>query len=131
VISIHIHSKLNIIRFRMQTTRDPRRHLPLRPSAFAVLAALADGPVPGIDVLDAVNATVPGAPLLGPGTLYRLLRELRHDQLIARVDTDSPDERHAHHELTPLGRAVLRAEAARLRRTLDLAEGRARGGPHS
>ena len=110
--------------------RDLREHLPLRPSAFAVLAALADGPLCGIDVIDAVNATVPGTPLLGPGTLYRLLRELRHDQLIARVESTSTDERQAHHELTPLGRAVLRAEAARLRRTLDLVDGRSRGGPH-
>jgi DNA-binding PadR family transcriptional regulator len=115
----------------MQTpARDPRRHLPLRPSAFAVLAALADGPLPGIDVLEAVNATVPGSPLLGPGTLYRLLRELRHEQLIARVETGAADERQAHHDLTPLGRAVLRAEVTRHRRTLDLADGRSRGGLH-
>lgn len=113
----------------MQTnSRDPRDHLPLKPSAFAVLAALAETPLPGIDVLDAVNATTPGSPLLGPGTLYRLLRELRHEQLIARVETGAADERQAHHELTALGRAVLRAEATRLRRTLDLADGRARGG---
>ena len=109
--------------------RDPRGHLPLRPSAFAVLAALADGPLPGIDVLDAVNATTTGSPLLGPGTLYRLLRELRQDQLIARVETGAADERQAHHELTALGRSVLRAESARLRRTLDLADGRSRSGP--
>ncbi|HTI36295.1 MAG TPA: helix-turn-helix transcriptional regulator [Vicinamibacterales bacterium] len=109
--------------------RESRLHLPLRPSAFAVLAALAERPLPGIDILDAVNATVPGTPLLGPGTLYRLLRELRQQQLITRVDTAAADERQAHHELTPAGRATLRAEAARLRRTLDLADGRSRTGP--
>ncbi len=118
----------------MQPDRDPRRHLPLKPSAFAVLAALAEGPIPGIDILEAVNATVPGVPLFGPGTLYRLLRELRHERLIARVERATGtggDERHAVHELTPLGRSVLRAEAARLRRTLQLAEGRGSGGHRS
>lgn len=105
--------------------QNPRALLPLKPSAFAVLAALAEAPRPGVDVLDAVNATVPGVPLFGPGTLYRLLRELRQQRLIARVErSGAADERQAVHELTALGRAVLRAEAARLRRTLDLADGR-------
>jgi DNA-binding PadR family transcriptional regulator len=114
-------------------SKDPRAHLPLKPSAFAVLAALAGAPLPGIDILDAVNATVTGVPLFGPGTLYRLLRELRHERLISRVERagDVGDERQAVHELTVLGRAVLRAEAARLRRTLDLAEGRPGTGTRS
>jgi DNA-binding PadR family transcriptional regulator len=99
------------------------KNLPLRPAACAVLASLADSPRPGIDILDAVNATVPGRPLLGPGTLYRLLRELRQQHLIERTDAhpDPGDDRQVHHALTPLGRAVLQAELARLRRTLELA----------
>jgi DNA-binding PadR family transcriptional regulator len=102
---------------------DARQHLPMRPAAFAVVAALAHGPRPGIDILEEVNATVPGSPLLGPGTLYRLMRELRQQGLIVREERGarSTDERQAHHSLTPLGKAVLRAEAARLRRTLNLA----------
>jgi DNA-binding PadR family transcriptional regulator len=98
--------------------------LPLRPVACAVLAALVEGPRPGIDILDQVNATVPGRPLLGPGTLYRLLRELRRDRLIARTDTAEGvhDDRQTFHALTPLGVEVLRLEIDRLRRTLQLAE---------
>jgi DNA-binding PadR family transcriptional regulator len=111
-------------------TPTPQSHLPLRPAAFAVLAALAEEPRNGIDVLDYVNATVPGRPILGPGTLYRLLRELRHDGLIARADapaSDAPlDERQTHHELTKLGRGVLAAESDRLTRTLALARRSAR-----
>jgi DNA-binding PadR family transcriptional regulator len=100
-------------------------HLPLRPVACAVLAALADEARPGIDILEAVNATVPGRPLLGPGTLYRLLRELRQAGLIARTESAGAvaDERQVHHELTPLGRSVLRADLDRLRRTIALAGG--------
>lgn len=102
-------------------------HVPLRPVAFAVLASLADGSRPGIDVLEEVNTTVPGRPLLGPGTLYRLMRELRQTGLITRTGRGatradgSRDERQAFHALTPLGVAVLRAEVARLRRTIELA----------
>jgi DNA-binding PadR family transcriptional regulator len=98
------------------------RHLPLRPSACAVLASLADASRPGIDILDAVNATVTTHALLGPGTLYRLLRELRLAGLIARDDgSASGDERQVHHKLTPLGRQVLQAEVERLERTISMA----------
>lgn len=109
------------------TAADIARHLPLRPVACAVLAALAHGPRPGIDILEAVNATVPGRPILGPGTLYRLLRELRQEKLIARgspgqLKSDDRDDRQVPHVLTPFGEAVLRAELARLRRTITLAD---------
>ena len=100
-----------------------QRHVPLRPVAFAVLATLAEGPRPGIEILDGVNATVPRRRLLGPGTLYRLMRELRSEGLIARTARAAgvTDERQAYHALTPLGQAVLRAEVARLQRTIALA----------
>jgi DNA-binding PadR family transcriptional regulator len=113
------------MRKRSQSAAALEAHLPLRPTACAVLAALAQGPRAGIDVLDAVNATVPGRPLLGPGTLYRLMRELRQQGLIARADPDTPpgDDRQVHHVLTALGRAVLVADLDRLSRTITLADG--------
>jgi DNA-binding PadR family transcriptional regulator len=99
-------------------------HIPMRPAAFAVLAALSDAPRPGIEILDHVNTTLPGRQLLGPGTLYRLMRDLRHAGLIARTTPrdkrDVTDERQSHHELTRLGRSVLVAESRRLRRTLAM-----------
>ena len=102
---------------------DVDTHIPVRPAAFAVLAALAGGPLPGIAILDAVNATVARPRLFGPGTLYRLMRDMRAEGLIARVEQrgESRDERRSDHALTPLGRDVLRAETARLRHTLRLA----------
>ena len=117
----------------IHTAADVARHLPLRPVACAVLAALAHGPRPGIDVLEAVNATVPGRPILGPGSLYRLLKELRQEKLITRGEPDervtvARDDRQVHHLLTPLGEAVLKAELSRLRRTITLAD-RARPAP--
>jgi DNA-binding PadR family transcriptional regulator len=99
--------------------------LPVRPSAFAVLAALAQGACPGFEILERANASLPARPILGPGTLYRLLRELRQEGLVRRASppagaAGAADERRSYHELTALGRSVLTAEAARLRRTLDL-----------
>jgi DNA-binding PadR family transcriptional regulator len=109
-------------RMQRSPVPDPEHFLPLRPVACAVLAALADRARTGIDVLEAVNATVPGRPLLGPGTLYRLLRELRQQQLIERTgDVTEGDERQVHHALTAFGRGVLTAELSRLRRTITLA----------
>lgn len=110
------------------------RHLPVRPATFAVLAALGDGPRPGIDILDRVNGTVRRPRLFGPGTLYRLLREMRDAGLISRTSSAAPDEprdeRRVHHALTALGAAVLEAETERLQATLRLAQagGSGRGG---
>ena len=102
------------------------RHVPVRPATFAVLAALGDGPRVGIDILDRVNGTVRRPVLFGPGTLYRLLREMRDAGLISRTDgakDDGPrDERRVHHALTLLGAAVLDAETDRLHATLKLAK---------
>lgn len=109
---------------RRQSASDTE--LPLRPTAFAVLAALADGRAAGFEVLERANAAAPGTPILGPGTLYRLMRELRGAGWIRRTaapeaGAGAEDERRTYHELTPAGRAVLSAEAARLRRMLAAA----------
>lgn len=103
--------------------RDVMDALPVRPSALAVMAALADGPLPGFAILERANEGL-ARPLLGPGTLYRLLRDMRREQLIVRVaapDDDASDERRQYHELTRFGSAVLRAEAARLQHALGAA----------
>jgi DNA-binding PadR family transcriptional regulator len=97
--------------------------LPVRPSALAVMAALADGALPGFAILERANEGL-ARPVLGPGTLYRLLRDMRQEQLIVRVDApddDASDERRQYHELTRFGSAVLRAEAARLQHALGAA----------
>jgi DNA-binding PadR family transcriptional regulator len=110
----------------MASPPDINESLPVRPSALAVLASLAEGPQPGFDILERANEAVPGHPLLGPGTLYRVLRELRQEGLIERAQvpdgaTGAGDERVHYHRLTAFGRAVLRAESVRLRRTLEQA----------
>ncbi len=109
------------------------RHIPLRPSAVAVMAALSRGPLSGVDVLDSVESA--GGSILGPGTLYRLMKELRAEGWVERVDPpegrEHGDDRRQFHVLTPGGRSVLRLEAERLRRTLaqieDVGEAKSMG----
>lgn len=105
--------------------------LPLRPVALAVLAVLAEGAKPGVQILERLEDI--GSRILGPGTLYRLLRELRQQQLIERVETPAgaeiTDERQQFHGLSELGSRVLEAESDRLRRTLALAPSRRRSRP--
>lgn len=97
--------------------------LPLRPGVFALLAVLSEGAKPGVRILARLDEIDCG--ILGPGTLYRLLRELRQQGLIERVEppegTPIEDDRQSFHELSSLGRKVLEAESARLRRTLAVA----------
>jgi DNA-binding PadR family transcriptional regulator len=100
--------------------------LPLRPAILAVLAGLSAGPVAGFTILERVNEATPRSAILGPGTLYRLLREMRRDGLIERTappagEEGGEDERRTYHALTTWGRSVLRAEAVRLERSLRAA----------
>lgn len=102
---------------------EAERYLPVRPSAFAVMAVLAEGAKPGVQILERLEGI--GSGILGPGTLYRVLRELRQERLIERVASPEGegggDDRQQFHALSPLGRRVLEAEAERLRRTLAVA----------
>lgn len=100
--------------------------LPLRPAAFAILLALTEGPRAGFEAMVRANASLPGAPILGPGSLYRLLRELRGKGWVERVPPPDgadgePDDRRSYHALTPRGRAVVRAETERLLRAMRAA----------
>jgi len=53
--------------------------------------------------------------VLGPGTLYRTLKELRDDGLIdyAKAPADA-DSRRRYYTITAEGRKAARAEAARM-----------------
>jgi DNA-binding PadR family transcriptional regulator len=66
-----------------------------------------------------------GATRLGPGTLYRVLRELLKGGLIAesgeRPDPAHDDERRRYYALTDLGRRAALAETRRLARLVAAA----------
>lgn len=79
------------------------------PAALYVLVALADGPAHGLGIAENVAGFTRDAVVLGPGTLYRVLRELDSEGMIRRVP--SPEAENAHrkyYELTRDGRDRLR-----------------------
>jgi DNA-binding PadR family transcriptional regulator len=97
---------------------DVRRYLPLSPQQFHILLSLADGPRHGYGVIREVEERTDGAVRLGTGTLYTAIARFDALQLIEesswRPAARDDDGRRTYYQLTPLGRAVLKAETARL-----------------
>ncbi len=94
---------------------DPREFLPLSPSGFYILLALAAEERHGYSIAKEVEDATGGSVRLGPGTLYRLIKQMVTDGWIVEVDrVDSEDPRRRYYRLTPWGRKVARAEASRM-----------------
>ena len=112
--------------------RDPTALLPLTQAMFYVLVALADGETHGYAILKEVEQLTGGTVRLSTGTLYGIIKRLLADGLIREKGSAAKDdERRRSYELTPFGRDVARAEAARLEDTLAIARRKAlfRHGP--
>jgi DNA-binding PadR family transcriptional regulator len=101
--------------------RDPSPYLPLTAAAFHVLLALADGPKHGYLILKDVEERTAGDVRLSTGTLYGLIKRFLDDELI--VETQPDDDRRRPYKLTPFGRDVAAAEAARLEKMVHAARG--------
>ena len=99
--------------------RDPFPFLPLTPSAFHVLLALADGPKHGYLILKDVEERTSGDVRLSTGTLYGLIKRFLDDELIVELPADT--DRRRPYKLTTLGRDVAAAEAGRLQRLVSAA----------
>jgi DNA-binding PadR family transcriptional regulator len=100
--------------------------LPLAPRDYLILFALIDGPLHGHAILKGVESAAGGV-LLDPANLYRSLRKLERDELVAETKTtaksaDGPPRRFF--QLTKIGQAVLSAEAHRLAELADAARRR-------
>ncbi len=97
---------------------DPRRHLPLKPVDLQLLLALAGGERHGYGLVQAIAEATDSLVQLDPGTLYRVIKRLLADGLVAeagRGEAAEPGgERRRYYALTPLGRQVLTAELRRL-----------------
>jgi DNA-binding PadR family transcriptional regulator len=97
---------------------DPRRFLPLTPQQFHILLALTDGHLHGYGIIRDVADRTDGALRLGTGTMYTALARLDALGLVEESDRRPPaaedDDRRRYYRQTPLGRAVLKAETARL-----------------
>jgi DNA-binding PadR family transcriptional regulator len=98
---------------------DPDSYLPLKPVDLEVLLALADEDRHGYALVRAIAEQTAGRIALDPGNLYRVLKRLLADGLIAEVGHPVlPEEgagRRRYYRLTPLGGRVLAAELDRLR----------------
>ena len=107
-------------------TRSPADVLPLRSVDFLILLMLAPGERHGYGIMQDVLDHTEGRIELEAGSLYRTIRRLADEQLLeeaARRPADgSDDERRRYYRLTPFGRRVVAAEAARLRALVRLAE---------
>jgi DNA-binding PadR family transcriptional regulator len=98
--------------------RDPRQFLPLTPLDFQVLTILASRPLHGYGIVQASSDAFPDQPVLDLGSLYRIVSRMADEGLIGEVKAppDAPRDARVRrfYQVTPLGRAVARAEAARL-----------------
>lgn len=104
------------------------RVLPLTPTVYHILVALADGTRHGYAVAREVEEITEGRLVMGPGTLYGSLRRMEESGLIQEADNPGDEALHAdrrrYYAMTPLGRAALSAESERLLRAVELARAR-------
>ena len=103
---------------------DARAALPLSPSAFHILLALADGDRHGYSMSKEVEAETEGTVKLPPGTLYRQIKQMLVDGWISETDGGDEDPRRRYYRMTPRGRAIARAEAERLQELVRIARAR-------
>ena len=104
---------------------DHSASLPLTPATFYVLVALADTELHGYAIIKAVSELTSGSVELGTGTLYGILKRLQADEWVVESRQRPPaaedDERRRYYRLTPLGRQIAAAEAARLEKMIGAA----------
>jgi DNA-binding PadR family transcriptional regulator len=104
----------------------PEELLPLTQAVFYILLALSDSERHGYGIMQEVTAQTAGQIKMGPGTLYGSIKRMLAANLLAeseeRPDPALDDERRRYYRLTPWGRQVLGAEAARLAQLVHLAQ---------
>jgi DNA-binding PadR family transcriptional regulator len=99
-------------------TRSSRSFLPLKPVDLQLLLSLAESERHGYGLVQAIAERTDGLVALEPGNLYRVIKRLLADGLVAETDRravpELDDERRRYYRITPLGGRVLAAEIARL-----------------
>ena len=92
---------------------------PLTPAVFHILLALADGPLHGYAVMQAVEASAGDEARMGPGTIYGSLQRMEDAGLVKELATRTDDRRRVF-AIQPPGRRALTAECQRLTRLANL-----------
>jgi DNA-binding PadR family transcriptional regulator len=107
---------------------DLEKLLPLSPTIFHALVAMADGPRHGYAIAREVENLTGGRIVMGPGTLYGSLQRMVASGLIVEADNPGEDGLHVsrrrYYRMTPTGAAALRAESERLLRAVHVAQER-------
>jgi DNA-binding PadR family transcriptional regulator len=102
--------------------------LPLTPAMFHILLALSGGERHGYAIMREIAASTQGQLRVGPGTLYRSIKQMLAQGLIVEADErPNPaldDERRRYYRLTDFGQRVAAAEARRLARLVAQARQR-------
>jgi DNA-binding PadR family transcriptional regulator len=91
----------------------------LSPAVFHILLALADGPLHGYAVMQAVEVSAGPSLRMGPGTIYGSLQRMEDAGLVSEVPQRSDDRRRVF-ALQPAGRRALEAESQRILRLASL-----------
>lgn len=97
---------------------DPRKHLPLKPIDLQLLLALSAREQHGYGLVQAIDESTDGLVRLDPGNLYRVIKRLLGEGLIAESERrhapELGEERRRYYRLTALGERVLAEEVRRL-----------------
>jgi DNA-binding PadR family transcriptional regulator len=104
---------------------DPSDLLPLSPTMFHLLVALSEGERHGYALKREIARQTDGKLNLGPGVLYGSINKMLERGLIEesdnRPDPHLDDERRRYYRITPFGRRVAHAEAARMKDLVQMA----------
>ena len=95
--------------------------LPLAPSQFFVLFALAEGEKHGYRIMQDVKLLSNGTLRMGPATLYTTIQKLSDQEFIEEISSIVDDRRRTY-RLKPKGRRLLGAEFSRQHDVLALAK---------
>lgn len=102
--------------------------LPLTPTVFHMLLALADGEKHGYGIMQTVEEETHGQMQIRTGSLYGSIRRMIESGLIEEInerpDPALDDERRRYYALTDFGRRVLTAEAARIAQAMAVIQGK-------
>ena len=92
--------------------------LPLKPDVFSILLVLLGEDAHGYRIMQRARERSLDGGQLQPGALYRVLKNMLADALIAELqENDAPtdgDGRRRYYRITSRGRAVATAEAQRM-----------------
>ncbi|MEO7355791.1 MAG: PadR family transcriptional regulator [Gemmatimonadales bacterium] len=102
--------------------------LPLKPVELEILLALATEERHGYGLVQAIAERTDGLVQLEPGNLYRVIKRLLAEGMVAESDRRAVvegSERRRYYRLTALGARVVRADLHRMRALLASSPARA------